>query len=472
MKKIVNISFIFCFLFSWNIANSITCLENGGITYDHTFEEQVKSINIKAKIEGNDTYFDVPGHWKYDSEHYVQGKIYRIGHFTSDELLFNESGKYMIKINAREDINEYSVNCPGLQFSCKLFSTEIYRCDVYNNTYYALFETKNLGKYERTFNPKTDLTYIISDRVISSEIDIITNKLEAQTIGDNRYLLKFITGKNVEQFHIKMPICKSFYSFIKCGLPQKCTSDSECFDFEYCDNECKRLNCSENERVFDHKCASCFYDGECDDSLVCTEDKCKDNKCFHEPVVCKAKDRCSTSICKEPKGCSDEVDLECKKRMLEEELDELSPTIDVPKLKNNEIAYMVQLASKEDIQTKIDENPKMKEEIEKVIGKELTPEITKKIAANAVELSKNVNISRNILHDANKSIMTLKVRYMGAGKVTNFVIYDIVPKSFSSNSKDITVNAPGAIIKIIKEDPEYAFLYPTMQFLKCQFFHH
>jgi len=80
----------------------------------------------------------------------------------------------------------------------------------------------------------------------------------------------------------------------------------------------------------------------------------------------------------------------------------------------------------------------------------------------ANEIKQNTVLSRNFRALNGKSTMTLKVTYNGQKTVENLVLYDKVPKSFAGNASDIMISAPGATVKIVKEDPEFAFIYPKV----------
>ncbi|MFH1432136.1 MAG: hypothetical protein ABIG84_02870 [archaeon] len=313
MKYQTIIALILCMSFISSTAYSfdtdpskydMACNDKGGIIIrspDNIDTSGSYRVNMIATDKDNKT-FNVAGTWKG-------------GIFTSEEAQFNEQAEYTITITfASIDTVKKAVDCPGLVFSCRIFSTSISRCYNYDGAFYALFEIENKGKYD--WNLNTNLTYIASDdKGKSNDIDPQSKieKIDISDMGNDRYSLKWTTDKNIELFHIKAPICKTTTSKI-CTEPEICTEDSDCLEFEYCDGYCKRLDCTENEYISGHGCiAYCRTDKDCDDNLACTIDRCRDYACSHEQVTCTAQEKCTTAECKEPAGCIYRIDEECKK---------------------------------------------------------------------------------------------------------------------------------------------------------------
>ncbi|MCK5699294.1 MAG: hypothetical protein KAH93_05580 [Candidatus Aenigmarchaeota archaeon] len=285
----------------------ITCLENAGITIKS--QEYIddnsahQKTTVSAKRLSDNTTFDVPGIW---SDRY----------FTSEELLFNESGAYNITINMHsEHETEQSVNCPGLIFSCKVFSLSISSCYRYEDALHISFETVNAFE---NLDLKNNLTYsMTNDRAHTIEVSQKKNNqlldvIETFNIGEEKYKIIWPVSEKIETFYIRAPVCRA-YASAKCIEPPGCKNDDECQDSQYCDTYCRELNCKNDEQVHNHRCVSCILDRECDDSLICTQDTCTNNRCIHNSVVCEAQDACTTARCEEPQGCVYVVDEDCKK---------------------------------------------------------------------------------------------------------------------------------------------------------------
>ena len=310
------ILFIICTLFLVNTASAeiapdskyeITCLENAGITIksqDYIDDNSAhQKTTVSAKRLSDNTTFDVPGVW---NDRY----------FTSEELLFNESGAYNITINMHSEYEtEQSVNCPGLIFSCKLFSLSISSCYRHEDTLHISFETVNAFE---NIDLKNNLTYsVTNDRAYTIEISQKKNnqymdKMEIFNLGEDKYKLIWPISKNIETLYIRSPACRAYASAACTELPG-CKNNDECQDSEYCDTYCKELNCKNNEQAHNHRCVSCILDQDCDDRLVCTQDTCTNNRCTYNPIVCEATDECTKAQCKEPQGCVYTVDETCKK---------------------------------------------------------------------------------------------------------------------------------------------------------------
>lgn len=77
-------------------------------------------------------------------------------------------------------------------------------------------------------------------------------------------------------------------------------------------------------------------------------------------------------------------------------------------------------------------------------------------------ISSQISMERNIEVGTGKSNMHTSLRYNGNKKLTNFVVYDIVPKSFALSAEDITVTAPGARVEIVEDDPEFAIIFESL----------
>ncbi len=122
------------------------------------------------------------------------------------------------------------------------------------------------------------------------------------------------------------------------GLP--CDSDVDCdYDAQCREGVCVGLNCDEDEVIEFHECYSkcndfnpctidfydngtcryerkegecCRTDADCETGRACFTDKCVNNKCVEEEVICKAaEDKCVYAFCEETKGCVYKTDESC-----------------------------------------------------------------------------------------------------------------------------------------------------------------
>lgn len=302
---------------------SATCGENGAIEIKSPNiigDANAYKVSIKARNARDTKSFNVPGTWFG-------------GNFKSEEAIFNETGSYTITlIFEQKDTVEKEVTCPGLVFSCRVFSVGISRCYMDNGVFTAVFEEKNPSS--SNWDMKANLTYIASDDKGQSttlnpkagsiiKIDSFES-FDISRLAEDTYSLRWKTPKNIILFHVRAPVCNTASS-VKCTAPPECTKNEDCLDFEYCDKTCKILSCRSGEHATGHQCAiTCKSDSECDDSLACTLDTCINNRCTTEKITCTAKDSCTTAKCEEPNGCTYTTDSECKKR--ESEKAEPQPT--------------------------------------------------------------------------------------------------------------------------------------------------
>lgn len=108
-------------------------------------------------------------------------------------------------------------------------------------------------------------------------------------------------------------------------------------------------------------------------------------------------------------------------------------------------------------------NLKLQAAIEAVLAKgKLSQAAKDNLERLSASITQNTTADRTLERQLGKSTMKLTVKFNGEKSVKNFMIWDILPKSFTASTNDITVTAPGARIEIVEEDPEYLFLYDEM----------
>ncbi len=118
----------------------------------------------------------------------------------------------------------------------------------------------------------------------------------------------------------------------------------------------------------------------------------------------------------------------------------------------------------EEIKSLLDSKEELQTGLRIALGKELSAEIKAIVAATTEKVQKNIATNRTIDVDTVnlKSTVSLKVKYNGTEQVNNFIVKDVIPKSFASSASKITVTAPGAKVNVTKDDPEYLFTYPNV----------
>ncbi len=162
------------------------------------------------------------------------------------------------------------------------------------------------------------MTYSMTDdrahtlEVSQRKNDQYLDEIETFYLGNEKYKLIWPVSTKIETFYIRAPTCKA-YASITCTEPPGCRNDDECQASGYCDTYCKELDCKNGEQIHNHRCVSCISDRECDDSQICTQDTCTNNRCIHKSIICEPPDECTTARCEEPQGCVYVADEDCKK---------------------------------------------------------------------------------------------------------------------------------------------------------------
>ncbi len=120
--------------------------------------------------------------------------------------------------------------------------------------------------------------------------------------------------------------------------------------------------------------------------------------------------------------------------------------------------------NKDEIKSLLDSREELRTAMRTALGKELSEEIKSIVAEATEKIQKNVAANRTIDVDTInlKSVVTLKVKYNGTEQVNNFVVKDVIPKSFANAASKITVTAPGATVNVTNPDPEYVFVYSNV----------
>ncbi len=81
---------------------------------------------------------------------------------------------------------------------------------------------------------------------------------------------------------------------------------------------------------------------------------------------------------------------------------------------------------------------------------------------NSKTISSRMQVERKVEVSSGRSYMRMSMQYEGNETITDFVIYDIVPKSFAQSAGDIKVTAPGATVLIVEDDPEFAIIFSSL----------
>ena len=102
----------------------------------------------------------------------------------------------------------------------------------------------------------------------------------------------------------------------------------------------------------------------------------------------------------------------------------------------------------------IDSNPELKKSLEKDYGNENVD----------FGIVKDANIKRTLVANSGSSTISVAVKYSGNGSISDFLVYDEIPKSFAENIKDIKIRATSSKERtVINEDPILLFKYENVE---------
>lgn len=461
---VITVLFFLFFINGVNATQNMSCDNRGSFSLNTTSSPTGMFATFAANP---DQHINITGTWKQTGDRAYQ--------FNSDDLLFN-AGEYFIY----EDDATFMglITCPGISFNCLVNTVHLDKCYYDDNLLRAWFNVSSLPQYKKTLDVYSDLlmgvygsTYVregisSKDTTILEEMRdyyLISVPLEFGTsisevslqIRDCGILKDGATPPNssadIRPF-LKYP---QSMDFKRCESVPKCSSNEYCADDQFCNSNtdyCEPVKCTAGQRAYNHKCVSCIADYECNrgSNKVCSANKCINYACVAEPVVCRTDDECLTGSCVEPKGCEYAINESCMQNKI----------LGGVQLENMQL---IQFLDENQITQLLGRNEKLKNEMELVLGVNITPQYVKKIAMNVPELSRRTQLKRSIYSEGGRTILKLNVKYLGEGNAEKFVIYDEVPKEFAQNAEDMQIKANGGLIKIIEADPKIAFFYKLVK---------
>ena len=113
--------------------------------------------------------------------------------------------------------------------------------------------------------------------------------------------------------------------------------------------------------------------------------------------------------------------------------------------------------------TGLRENTKLQSALENVwSNKNMNQDAIDNMMRISESISSQISMEREINVASGKSNMHTSLKYNGKNQIKDFVLYDIVPKSFATSAKDITVTVSGARVEIVEDDPEFAIIFDTV----------
>ncbi|UCD02666.1 MAG: hypothetical protein JSV63_02655 [Candidatus Aenigmatarchaeota archaeon] len=77
-------------------------------------------------------------------------------------------------------------------------------------------------------------------------------------------------------------------------------------------------------------------------------------------------------------------------------------------------------------------------------------------------ITQNVSAERQMYYSGFTTKLRTTIKYMGEKKAMNFMVFETVPKSFAATASLVTVNAPGATVDVVEEDPSWLITFPEV----------
>ncbi|MFH1420722.1 MAG: hypothetical protein ABIG30_02015 [Candidatus Aenigmatarchaeota archaeon] len=99
--------------------------------------------------------------------------------------------------------------------------------------------------------------------------------------------------------------------------------------------------------------------------------------------------------------------------------------------------------------------------VNNILNTSLLPSTKNNIATLSNAMQQNIETARNINSINGRSVSVLGLKYTGPA-TTNLMIYDTVPKSFAYSANDISIEASGADMRVVNQDPAYLFNYGSV----------
>lgn len=118
----------------------------------------------------------------------------------------------------------------------------------------------------------------------------------------------------------------------------------------------------------------------------------------------------------------------------------------------------------DEIKSLIDSKEELKTGLKIALGKNISDEVKAIVAATTEKIQKQIVVNRTIDVDTInlRSSVILKIKFNGTEQVNNFIVKDVVPKTFADRASKITLTAPNAIVNVTNPDPEFLFTYATL----------
>ncbi len=108
-------------------------------------------------------------------------------------------------------------------------------------------------------------------------------------------------------------------------------------------------------------------------------------------------------------------------------------------------------------------NMRLQQALERALGRtNMSNEARENMLRLSASVSSQMQLSKDFSSGDGKSNLSLTFMHQGQEMIRNFMVYDVVPKTFASSAGSITVVSDGARIEVVESDPEYLFVYPSV----------
>ncbi len=115
--------------------------------------------------------------------------------------------------------------------------------------------------------------------------------------------------------------------------------------------------------------------------------------------------------------------------------------------------------SAEEVVQEITSDESLKKALEDVLGEQLTEDALNRLAEQSYKYAGDFTHTASMISSTSASTLKVTLKYTGTETLHNVVVYDEVPKDFAANASEITVNAPGATVRVVREDPVFMLVY-------------
>ena len=165
---------------------------------------------------------------------------------------------------------------------------------------------------------------------------------------------------------------------------------------------------------------------------------------------CVDENRCGNSVCEASESCSSCV-VDCG--TCDDDNDDGGDS----NIVNETISYTVQTgASMNDASTGLVTS------VSNLVGHSISEQQIANFIDQSSQISPYIDVTGNLYTNGSVAILTVRIENSIQNQLSSFIVYEKIPKSFSQNSSKLVTISTGSSYNILKSDPEYVFLYKTL----------